>query len=139
MASRRPVQYFDSNLSFKFLSTNTSTVAPFDLTGKVDNFSGGARLPRTRGPRIGGNGHQSPTTSPVSKLKALLCRGHTIVDPSPNLPFSKGVPKCGQLLATAKILPSRSAAIRRANPSTSTGTRSPAAISFDFNTATHSS
>ena len=129
----------DSNLSFKFLSTNTSTVAPLDLTGNVDNFSGGARLPRTKGPKIGGNGHQSPTTSPVNKLKALLWRGHTIVDPSPNLPFSKGVPKWGQLLATAKILPSRSAAISKANPSTSTGTRSPAAISFDFNTATHSS
>ena len=84
-ASSKPVQYLDSNLSLRFLSTNTSTVAPFDLTGKVDSFSGGAKLPRIRGPRIGGNGHQSPTTSPVSRLNALLCKGQTIVDPSPSL------------------------------------------------------
>ena len=62
-----------------------------------------------------------------------------MVEPSPSLPFSNGVPKWGQLLAIAKILPSRSAATRRASPSTSTGTKSPAAISLDFNTATHSS
>ena len=42
-------------------------------------------------------------------------------------------------MATAKILPSRLAAIRRARPSTSTGIKSPAAISLDFRTATHSS
>lgn len=39
----------------------------------------------------------------------------------------------------AKILPSRSAATRMASPSTSTGTRSPAAMSLDFRTGTHSS
>ena len=51
----------------------------------MESFSGGAKLPRTRGPKIGGNGHQSPTTSPVSRLNALLCKGQTIVDPSPSL------------------------------------------------------
>ena len=58
---------------------------PLALTGNVATLSGGARLPRMRGPRIGGKGHQSPTTSPVSRLKALLCSGQTIVDPSPSL------------------------------------------------------
>jgi hypothetical protein len=43
---------------------NTSIVCPFDRTGKVVTFSGGARFPKISGPRIGGNGHQSPTTSP---------------------------------------------------------------------------
>ena len=55
------------------------------------------------------------------------------------LPFSKGVPKWGQLFAIAKILPSKSAATKIARPSTSTGTRSPAAISLDLRTGTHSS
>ena len=55
------------------------------------------------------------------------------------LPFSRGVPRWGQLFAMAKILPSRSAATSKARPSTSTGTRSPAAMSFDLSTATHSS
>ena len=45
----------------------TSMFCPFDLTGKVDTFSGGARFPRMRGPRIGGKGHQSPTTSPIKR------------------------------------------------------------------------
>lgn len=94
---------------------------------------------------------------PLSKLKAVLWRGQTMVDPSPSLqndhlinrsiqtlghpylPFSRGVPRWGQLLAIAKILPSKSAATRIANPSTSTGTRSPAAMSLDFKTGTHSS
>ena len=163
---------------------------PLARTGNVATLSGGARLPRMRGPRIGGKGHQSPTTSPskiacctvnilhhfsfkshccdsllpVSRLKALLCSGQTIVEPSPSLygwfmivmsnggdggcwllstllylPFSRGVPRWGQLFAMAKILPSRSAATSKARPSTSTGTRSPAAMSLDFSTATHSS
>jgi len=43
----------------------TSIFCPFDRTGNVETFSGGAKLPRIKGPRIGGNGHQSPTTSPV--------------------------------------------------------------------------
>ena len=55
------------------------------------------------------------------------------------LPFSRGVPRWGQLFAMAKILPSRSAATSKARPSTSTGTRSPAAMSLDLSTATHSS
>ena len=42
----------------------TSIFCPLDLTGKVETFSGGARLPRIKGPKIGGKGHQSPTTSP---------------------------------------------------------------------------
>ena len=37
---------------------------PLARTGNVATLSGGARLPRMRGPRIGGKGHQSPTTSP---------------------------------------------------------------------------
>ena len=65
MASRRPAQYLDSNRSFKLRSIKTSMFDPFDRTGNVETFSGGARLPRIKGPRIGGNGHQSPTTSPI--------------------------------------------------------------------------
>lgn len=38
---------------------------PLDRTGKVETFSGGDKLPRMRGPRMGGNGAQSPTTSPA--------------------------------------------------------------------------
>lgn len=49
---------------------NTSILDPLDRTGKVATFSGGAKLPRMSGPRMGGNGHQSPTTSPI----------HTIVE-----------------------------------------------------------
>ena len=64
LASKRPAQYFDSNLSFKFLSTNTSMLFPLALTGNVATFSGGARLPKMTGPRNGGKGHQSPTTEP---------------------------------------------------------------------------
>ena len=45
---------------------------PFALTGNVATLSGGARLPRIRGPRIGGKGHQSPTTSPVIVISLCL-------------------------------------------------------------------
>jgi len=50
----------------------TSIFCPFDRTGNVETFSGGAKLPRIKGPRIGGNGHQSPTTSPVYGHKYSL-------------------------------------------------------------------
>ena len=39
-------------------------LVPFARTGNVATFSGGARLPKMRGPRTGGKGHQSPTTEP---------------------------------------------------------------------------
>ena len=45
---------------------------PFDRTGKVETFSGGARFPRIKGPRMGGNGHQSPTTSPTEQQSKLI-------------------------------------------------------------------
>lgn len=45
-----------------------------------------------------GKGHQSPTTSPDSRLNALLCKGHTMVDPSPSLPFSREFPGGGTSL-----------------------------------------
>ena len=55
----------------------TSMFDPLALTGKVATFSGGARFPSTRGPRIGGKGHQSPTTSPAKVVKIVkenLCK-----------------------------------------------------------------
>ena len=78
-ASRRPDQYLDSKRSFRFLSINTSILDPLDLTGKVETFSGGARLPKIIGPRIGGNGHQSPTTSPDYTVNSLIYRKYIII------------------------------------------------------------
>lgn len=50
-------------------------------------------------PRTGGKGHQSPVSSPVSREKADLWSGQTMV-PSPREPWSRGVPRCGHTLAT---------------------------------------
>merc|ERR1719421_2430124 len=84
------------------------------------------------GPMIGGCVDHS-MTSPLKTSKAEPCKGQMTVFPMTSAPVLRGVPMCGQLFWTTKILPPSVFPTRQSTPVISTalsclGAKSPALI-----------